>query len=260
MYVCHSIKISDNISLIFPIAANKQKTKDSLEEKKQKFEGRAQLRAGNQNPEASGSNTCNSCGQHGHNSARATSCPNHPLTIEEKEKQVLGNSREKFTRRIPLRSIVRPHHHDQLLEKINQLSTHMREIIVRCQMFLNSYILDLSSGPIPSYIYSQQCLYSICQLVLGNEVTNPNSNLPADIRSKWEQFARDHPDAIYHMMFNGYSDTLSSACKLMAETYVNHITENFQGYLVRYCKHMLKRAVPVSDFISSYASVTSTLD
>src|ERR1700731_547108 len=94
-----------------------------------------------------------SCGEPGNNSARSKICENHKLTIDEKERLVLGDKREHFVRRIPISSIVRQQYQTQLQQKITELSAHIREIVTRAQVFVNGYIIDHASQPIPSYLY-----------------------------------------------------------------------------------------------------------
>ena len=212
-----------------------------------KAAGRQQLADNNRNPLASTSGRCTSCGEPGHNSARSKLCENHKLTIDEKERLVLGDKREHFVRRIPFSSIVRQQYQTQLQQKITELSAHIREIVTRAQVFVNGYIIDHASQPIPSYLYSQSFWYSTCQLVMGGNITNTNPNMPPDLLDQWIEFAARHPSATYRLNgYIGYSDALSAACKVLATTYLNHIVESFEGYLVNYCRHELQSAAAVS--------------
>ena len=224
-----------------------RKKKDTIEEKVHKSAGRRLRDDANRNPVASGSSICSSCGQTGHSSSRSSLCPNHNQTIKEKTKLVLGTKVEHFTRRVPFNSVVRPEHQDLLRQKVCELSMFIREIVFRAQVFVNWYILLHASEPIPSYVYSQQFWYSVCQLVGNRSVTNTNTNMPIDVLQHWEIFHLRYPAAVYDMgNFLGYSDALSSACKRLATTYANHIVENFETYVTKYCKYVLQRHNTVS--------------
>lgn len=238
---------------------SKRKRKDTIEEKVQKQVERNVRHEANRNPIASGSSVCNSCGRTGHSSSRSPICPNHRQTIAERAKLVLGTNTESFIRRVPLNSVVRGQYHELLHRKICELSSFIREIVVRAQIFGNWYILLHESEPIPTYVYSQQFWYSVCQLVGNRSITNTNTNMPADIFQHWETFCSRYPAAIYDMRnFVGYSDALSSACKTLETTYSNHIVENFETYVAKYCKYVLQRHNTVSNYLQRICEVDLT--
>ena len=72
-------------------------------------------------------------------------------------KQKLGEKTEQYCRKIPLQSLARPHMLEKLRANVVTLCTHVREITVRTQVFVNWYILTrLEAGQdVPNYIYSQ---------------------------------------------------------------------------------------------------------
>lgn len=49
----------------------------------------------------------------------------------------------------------------------------------------------------------------------------------ADLVIEWEKFITRHPSAVHPLnRFQGYSNALSAACKMLATNYSNHIVEN----------------------------------
>lgn len=224
-----------------------RKRKDTFEDKKAKKEGKYDRDTINRNPSTSQPTKCRSCGQSDHASSRSQTCPHHRLSINEKAQLVLGSHREHFIRRIPFNSVVREKYQDQLRNKINHLSSFIRQVVLRAQVFVNGYIIDHAQDPISPYIYSQQFWYSVCQLVMSREVTNTNTNLSTDIKDQWAEFIGRYPSATYPLSgFKGYSDALSSACQVLSTVYTNHMVENFELYFTKYCKHVLQRSDSVS--------------
>jgi hypothetical protein len=163
-------------------------------------------------------------------------------------KQKLGEKTEQYCRKIPLQSLARPHMLEKLRANVVTLCTHVREITVRTQVFVNWYILTrLEAGQdVPNYIYSQNSFYSICQLVIGKSITSTNTKMPHDILSSWNQFHDTYPGSQYDMgSFCNYSDALALECRQLATIYLNQAVENFEIYVAKLCRHKLALANPV---------------
>jgi hypothetical protein len=161
----------------------------------------------------------------------------------------LQSGAESFTRVLPFESIVREDYRDILHTHIIQLSGFIREVVVRSQLFVNAYIIDHSEQQIPTYMFSQNFFYSICQLVIGKEISNANTKFPPNVQEYWTTFKSTYPDIIYPLRgFTKYSDDLSAACVTLATIYSNHIVENFHNRIITYCQHRLEQIVPVCIF------------
>lgn len=213
----------------------------------QKRAGHELLKASNANPNLPPMK-CPSCQGTDHRNSKSKLCPNHSLKIDEEVKARLGNSTEQYCRKIPFESIVRPAMLERLRTNVVTLCFHVREITVRTQVFVNWYILRRihEDQDVPSYIYNRNCFYSICQLVLGRDITSTNTNMPPDIVSDWRQFSSSYSGSRYDIgSFSGYSDALASQCQLLETIYLNHVVDDFELYISKLCKHKLALANPV---------------
>lgn len=206
----------------------KRKGKDNLQKKKDKSEGKKDFKAANSNPNKK-NDACPSCGAKDHFSSRSPSCPNHKETLQDKATRIAGTKREHFCRRVPFSSIARPEYHDELRQRICELSTHLREIIIRVQLFVNDFIIFYATEPIDKYVFNANFFYSTAQLVMGKSITNDNPNYPQSVLSHWAYF-KDRYECTYTMPMTGYSAALSYACKLLETTYINFYVENFHEF------------------------------
>lgn len=190
---------------------------------------------------------CAACGSPSHSSSRSRECPLHRLTIEEVIKIKYGNNAERFSRKIPLDNVVRPEFMPVLQNKIISLSSFLRNVIVRMQLFVNAYIIEHGQTAVPTYVYSQSFWYSVSQLVMDIGISNDNPNMPDVIVEYWNIFRRRHPNIVFpRNNFSGYSDALSAACKTLRDTYATDIVENFQSRVCKFIVHRLQILVPVS--------------
>lgn len=218
------------------IAGRKRKGKDSIQNKKDKTKGKIAFKEAISDPNKKKSN-CPSCGATDHFSPRSRLCTNHKESLKDISIRIAGSKREEFTRRIPFSSIVNQQYHDELQQKICELSKHLREVIIRVQLFVNDFILANHSGPINQHVFSQNFFYSTAQLVLGKPVTN-NSNYPEAVLAHWRYFQTEYelPDII---PIKGYSDALSYACKTLETTYINFYVENFHRIFTNFALYVL---------------------
>lgn len=228
------------------VVGKKRKTKDTIEDIMLKCEGKKDRREKNKNPNLD-DKKCK-CGSNDHRSARSKDCPYHKKTMEEIAKETLGSSREEFVRKLPFDSLVRPQFKEHLKHRIIDLSSHVREIMIRVQIFVNYYIIHRVDHhqSVPTYVYSQTFFYSVAQLIINIPISNTNSNMPSDIRAVWNQFASNFPDVKYLQKLSGYSDALSYECKNMEAIYSNHIVENFELYIAKYFRVRMLMSDPVS--------------
>jgi hypothetical protein len=115
------------------IAGRKRKGKDSIQNKKDKTKGKIAFKEAISDPNKKKSN-CPSCGATDHFSPRSRLCTNHKESLKDISIRIAGSKREEFTRRIPFSSIVNQQYHDELQQKICELSKHLREVIIRVQL------------------------------------------------------------------------------------------------------------------------------
>ncbi|KAL1927793.1 hypothetical protein VTP01DRAFT_3614 [Rhizomucor pusillus] len=154
-----------------------------------------------------------------------------------------GGSVERFTRTVPLLEIVRDEYSAELLHGIQNLSQFMRNVVIRVMLFVDIYIVQHAHSSIPTYVFSQQFFYSMAQLVLGQEITNDNPNLPDDLLDSWNSVKTQYPALIYRLNnFKYYAQTLASACNVINDAYTNIIVEYFRSRVEKYIK--LQKFVP----------------
>lgn len=194
------------------------------------------------------SGPCVSCGEADHASSRSPACPNHRPTIKEKTRELLGENPQTYTRVLPFDSIVREPYREEFRDGVIRISSFLRNVVCRAQVFVNGYIIDHSEDTIPTYIFSETFWYSICQLVQGKTITNTNSNFPTSVLQSWDVFKSANPEAVFRPEegIKGYSDALAAACRTLRDTYTTHIVANFEGRLIHYCRFRLSRSVPVT--------------
>jgi len=227
--------------------AGAKKKKDTADEKRKKVEGRSERDAQNSNSLYMPPEACPSCGEPGHTSSRSKLCRNHKQSIAEKVKETLGDSTEEYVRKVPFRSIVKSSQQEILRQNVHRLSSFIREVSTRAQIFVNHYIINLGDDPVPVYIFSQTFWYSVCQLVMNENITNSNPNFPEPVKEAWNAFRIKFANSVYTASKPaGYSYPLSSACIRLCTNYTNHIVENFEGRVVKFIKYKLRQRCLVS--------------
>lgn len=167
--------------------------------------------------------------------------------MKELVEQRFGGSVERFTRTVPLLDVVRDEYSEELLQGIQNLSQFMRNVVIRVMLFVDIYIVQHAHSSIPTYVFSQQFFYSMAQLVLGQEITNDNPNLPDDLLDSWNSVKTQYPALIYPVNnFKYYAQTLASACNVIKDAYTNIIVEYFQSRVEKCIIFKLQKFVPVS--------------
>ncbi|KAI9256409.1 hypothetical protein EDC94DRAFT_565497 [Helicostylum pulchrum] len=179
----------------------------------------------------------------GHKITRSKKCPKHKESKAEEIKDFLGDS-TSITRKIKFNTIVRDEYADDLEKIIISTSNHIRNILIRCQIFVNYYIIVNSNSAIDKRIFTQNFWYSICKLVLNQEVTNLKS-LPDNIMTYWTSFKNIFGTIVYDVkMENGYSNCMTVACNKMSTVYTNMIVENFESRLTNYFLWSIQKEFP----------------
>ncbi|KAL1934680.1 hypothetical protein VTP01DRAFT_6862 [Rhizomucor pusillus] len=199
----------------------KQTDTENEEEKQRKKKGRTNA---NENTKP-----CPRCGSTSHSRSTLKDCPYHVQTSEEILVSRFGRNFERYARTISLSGIVKEDYQEQLQQGIQQLSSFIRNGIVRVMVFVNFYIVEHAHNAIPAYVFSQTFFYSVSQLVMDMEITNTNDKMPNDIRDCWDRFKTQYPSAIFtQASIRGYATPLARACQTLQTTYSNMIVEHFQ--------------------------------
>ncbi|KAI9243275.1 hypothetical protein EDC94DRAFT_666032 [Helicostylum pulchrum] len=87
--------------------------KDDVDVKKEKEEGRKNLKNGTKATNKSAQKPCPACKQFGHTSSRNKLCSEHTMSIAEREKALNGHKYQNVT--ISLKSFVREEYYDMLV-------------------------------------------------------------------------------------------------------------------------------------------------
>jgi hypothetical protein len=88
----------------------------------------------------------------------------------------------------------------------------------------------------------------LTQIVRGRPVTTTNTNMQQeDIIRIWEELKVSHPSLTQHptITLSRSSDVVTEACVLLATSYVNNITENFEGRVKYFLKYKISQKFPV---------------
>lgn len=197
---------------------------------------------------------CKSCNNIGHPSARSKECPNHNYTLTELIERNLGAKYQRYTVSLPLKSFASTVDEDvynRALEKIKSLSTFLRKVVFKAQLFINFYILRRPNN-LTNEFFQQNFWYSICRVV--------NENLSiAQLQSKYPQilFLADTWTELHGIEgidlsvkkdgLTNYGQVLSTACESIATCYNNYYIENFQDIIAKYFIYMVRTAFPVSE-------------
>jgi hypothetical protein len=197
---------------------------------------------------------CTSCGNLGHGSAKLKECINYKKTQEEALKDKLGEKFERYTRKLRLETILREEHKDRFNEKIKNLSSLLREVLIKAQLFVNYCLIDNKELNTHNYLYQQSFWYSICQLIMKQSVTN-KKNISNSFVLAFSDFSESYPTIfcpVKERKITGYSDSLFYACMTVATTYSNLITENFEHTVIKYIRHQYKKIMSVRTLRHSY--------
>lgn len=192
---------------------------------------------------------CKACGQEGHSTSASKKCMHHRPNNDERITMQFGKEHERFTHAVPFDNAVKAEHRQRLKQAACRMSSWLSHMMLRAAVVVNGYFIWQGQNGIPTYMFSQNFWYSVCQLILGLDITNINTKFPSDFTGEdgfWTWFSALHPNINYPLNVTGYSDILSAACQEMATVYTNNIVENFQPRVVAYIQHKLDSFVPVS--------------
>lgn len=192
---------------------------------------------------------CKSCKVMGHSSARSPLCQNYKAPKEDQVRAIIGEF-TSVTRKIKLETILQQEYKSSLTETIRNVSSQVRQILFRCQLFVNHYIIEKGSFAISDKVFEQNFWYSCHQLVIGKEVSNKKS-IPDDLIDYWKEF-----DSKYNITYNdslekGYSQCLSPACVEVSTAYKNHVVEMFEQRLIKFLTRKITSVLPDEVCLSS---------
>ncbi|KAL0079040.1 hypothetical protein J3Q64DRAFT_1871127 [Phycomyces blakesleeanus] len=102
------------------------------------------------------------------------------------------------------------------------------------KLFVNYYLLQISNEPAPGFIFKQQFLYIICQLV-NNRRPISDTLMTQTLLQQWNDFKRETPKVCYGIALIGEaSQCLAHAFTEVATSYQNEIVEKFANKLICY--------------------------
>jgi hypothetical protein len=187
------------------------------------------------------------CGSLTHSSSRSKYCPSHSESTKLLLQGRLGPKYEYYTRKCLFDNVVRPQYRDILREKVDLLSSHLRSVIVRSQILANSYFIS-TAHPIPAICFTQNFYYTLMQIVLEQQITTTNTRMPLEeINRIWADLKESHPSLSTPPIttLRRSKDVLTEACVTLATSYVNNITDNFEGRVKHFVKFKMAQKFPV---------------
>jgi hypothetical protein len=204
---------------------------------------------------------CSSCHGEGHKSSRSKGCPNHKLTKQEQIQSLLGDNTVSITRKIKLDTILRPEYKMSNTSKVLVVSEHVRNIMIRVQLFVKYYLILHANETVDKKVFTQNFSYCITQLVLRKAPKNTKA-LSDDCLNCWNRFSSRYK-VTYDMAqsVNGYSQCITAACVEMSTCYTNLIVECFEArletYLVRTVMELFEKVHNYNLNISVYECAVS---
>jgi hypothetical protein len=207
--------------------------------------------------QASSSSTgpiCKSCGLQGHSTAASHICPNHQFTLKERLSMAFPESYQRFTISLTLKSFLKINKQEEPADKLEQfqrrvieLSTFLRQVVYRAQIFVSYYILSNANsvGNLTNDIFDKIFWYRICRVVYGKITIQQLQNLYPRLRGIQAAFNRlqSMDDVNLLVELNdlvGYGQILSTACETIATSSNNFYVENFEHYLANYFIYKLQ--------------------
>ncbi|KAI9275205.1 hypothetical protein EDC94DRAFT_667011, partial [Helicostylum pulchrum] len=191
-------------------------------EERENTQVKQEKRTAKYSKESSQEDVCESCHMPGHKTTRSKKRLNHKESKAEEVNDFLGDN-TVITRKIKSNAIVRGEYADDLEKIIISTSNHIRNILLRCQIFVNYYIIVNSNSAIDKRIFTQNFWYSICKLFL-----------PDNIMTYWTSFKNRF----------GYSNCMTAACNEMSTVFTNMIVENFESRLTNYFLWSIQKESP----------------
>lgn len=181
----------------------------------------------------------------------------------------IGNQYERYTVSLPLKAFLNETEDnkqlDKAVDKIKELSSFLRKVMFKAQLFINYYILKYPMN-LSNDFFQQNFWYSLCRVVCEQLSVH--------------EFQRKYPH-IYYLEgiwtelnnlqgvclnvakdgITNYGQILSSACESTSTCYNNYYIENFENIICNYFIYIICNKFPVSDkkknIISKYINVNS---
>ncbi|KAH8552316.1 hypothetical protein BGW37DRAFT_491457 [Umbelopsis sp. PMI_123] len=215
--------------------------------------------------------TCSSCGQRGHGNRRSRQCPNNARAQRAESANARLSANPDFvpqpcpscnsTEHSSTRSKLCLFHSkstDGLLEEASayrlplhdaviRLSGYLRSVVIRSHILANAYLFDLQGNIPPPILFSQNCFYTVMQIVLNKPVTTTNTFIPVDaLQNVWTSLTRQRPslNSPPQITLRRSVDVLTEAAVTLATTYSNHIVLNFELRVKNYLKYKISANFP----------------
>lgn len=161
--------------------------------------------------------TCASCGMPGHATASPPHCPNNPLRKDEFLRRRIPQHKT-FTRVRSYNAAVRPEYRCILLQRVNEASDYLRQVMTRLQLFMNDFALH-HPFDLTQHLFSHQGLYNVTKLIRQRPFP-PRQGMPASIQQHWNVFTGSLNGDIY--IVQGFSAQLTVTCKAQAACNKTH--------------------------------------
>ncbi|GAA5812653.1 hypothetical protein MFLAVUS_006110 [Mucor flavus] len=166
---------------------------------------------------------CSSCKNSGHTSARSKDCPNHDPTMNELIQTKLGNNHQRYTVSLPLKSFFKKENESSFensLLKIKALSSFLRDVTFKAQVFVNYYILKHSKD-LSNDIFKQNFWYSVCRVVYKKlsveDFQKQYSKMPS-LADTWNELNNREGVKLTVEMdgISNYGQVISTACETIS--------------------------------------------
>lgn len=196
---------------------------------------------------------CSSCKNSGHTSARSKDCPNHDPTLNELIQTKLGNNHQRYTVSLPLKSFFKKENESSFensLLKIKALSSFLRDVTFKAQVFVNYYILKHSKD-LSNDIFKQKFWYSVCRVVykkLSVENFQKQYSKMPSLADTWNELNNREGVKLTVAMdgISNYGQVISTACETISTSYNSYYIEHFQNITANYFIYVISNAFPVS--------------
>ncbi|KAG2200602.1 hypothetical protein INT47_007346 [Mucor saturninus] len=234
-----------------PVGGNRGlKRKETFEAEKEKSVAKR-----NRSTASSSSSTliCKSCDTSGHSSARSKLCPNHNYTLQKLIEKDIGAKYQRYTISLPLKGFLNETDDDddrlqKAVNKIQDLSSFLRLVLFKAQIFVNDYILQYPNN-LSNEFFQQNFWYSLCRVVCKQ----------LSIKDFQLKYATIHYLEDAWMELNNlegvnlnvekdglknYGQVLATACETTGTCYNNYYIENFQNIICNYFNYMICKEFP----------------
>ncbi|KAI8975378.1 hypothetical protein BDF20DRAFT_822963 [Mycotypha africana] len=152
-----------------------------------------------------------------------------------------------FTSKLPVSRAVLPEYPKKFKEKVISCCKDIRDIMFRCQLFVNAYLVHNKKNDFPSRVFTQQFWYSIGQLATGKKVTHKTA-VNDSIKTFFEDFQQEYSAVVISNKFTkGYSQCLTEAAQETSVAYNKSIVELFEQRMLKYLTYKLQNLFVKAD-------------